>query len=316
MEARHVLLQATMARMASMQVRLKPMQVRPVRVWAASDAPARGSRAEAAEEREERLLEKYEYLLSLGNVDEFHLTDLKRRKSISARSMGALKRCVEWLTDLGMTEQEAVRVIFRFPPIVGLNYERKIEATYEWFQTKEVAKEKFLALVIRYPQFLGLSLEDNIIPALGWYMQTFDFTEEEAIKVLLKHPVILGYSIEKKVIPFLEYLMEEASLTKEEVAVVVKVFPQIIGLNKKSVSKKLDFIRNDIGIEIDDLVKFPHLCGYSLEKRIRPRYMYLKHLGKEFALPPSKVLPATDADFASRLGKSHEDYMEFCKSLR
>ncbi|GJN00262.1 hypothetical protein PR202_ga17680 [Eleusine coracana subsp. coracana] len=54
--------------------------------------------------------------------------------------------------------------------------------------------------------------------------------------------------------------------------------PSILGLSEEHIRRKVQFLISEAGLEPKCMVKSPSLLGYSLEKRLVPRYRVMKIL--------------------------------------
>ncbi|XP_024397029.1 transcription termination factor MTERF5, chloroplastic isoform X1 [Physcomitrium patens] len=180
-------------------------------------------------------------------------------------SAAKVDQVVKFLADIGMSPEESGRILTRFPHIVGYSTQEKLRPILNHFYSIGITDVK--TLVLRSPQILGLSLEENIKPTLQF------FTD-------------VGYS-------------------KEEINTIILRFPQILGLNIEGNlrSKWMYFLQ--MGRESNaDIVVFPQYFGYSLEKRIKPRYEALKSSGVDWSL--NRMLSTTELLFQKYLERDKE----------
>ena len=83
------------------------------------------------------------------------------------------------------------------------------------------------------------------------------------------------------------------------------IMPFLLPCRPETIKAKFDFLVNHMHLTTDDVVSFPHYFGYSLERRIQPRFERIQALGASSALASmlccsdiafEKKWPAVDAD--------------------
>ncbi|CAH2047966.1 unnamed protein product, partial [Thlaspi arvense] len=129
------------------------------------------------------------------------------------------------------------------------------------------------------------------------------FDEGDVWEMFKKCPFSLTLSEEKITQSFETFKM--FGLLEDEICSVFKRFPPCIGSSAETVKKKTEFLVKEMNWPIKAVIVFPHVFGYSFEKRIVPRCNVIKALmskrllGSE--LPPmSSVLSCTDQMFLKR----------------
>ncbi|KAF8117685.1 hypothetical protein N665_0008s0040 [Sinapis alba] len=157
------------------------------------------------------------------------------------------------------------------------------------------------ALRIVY-QMSGKKIEDkvNLYKKLG-------FTVEDVWEMFKKYPFLLAIS-EKNIFNSFEAFMRLA-FTRDEFVRMVKHCPQCIGLSSELVTKKTEFLLKTRIWSLEDVVSNPAVFGYSLEKRIVPRYNVIKALIIKGGGIPSVgyILVCTDEVFLNRYVRKHND---------
>nr|DAD18061.1 TPA_asm: hypothetical protein HUJ06_019524 [Nelumbo nucifera] len=85
-------------------------------------------------------------------------------------------------------------------------------------------------------------------------------------------------------------------LTCDDILAMSKKHPQILQYNHDSLEKKLDYLIEEMGREIGELLAFPAFLGYKLEDRIKHRYeVKKKTIGEGMSL--NKLLSVSTVRF-------------------
>ncbi|CAI5474356.1 unnamed protein product [Closterium sp. Yama58-4] len=79
-----------------------------------------------------------------------------------------------------------------------------------------------------------------------------------------------------------------ATIAHEMVANLVVKFPHSICYSwERNTKHKVEYLKQDIGLPVTEVLAFPYFLGYSLDQRIRPRHLAL--LSKGYVLVPHEV---------------------------
>ncbi|CAI7887225.1 unnamed protein product [Closterium sp. NIES-53] len=79
-----------------------------------------------------------------------------------------------------------------------------------------------------------------------------------------------------------------ATTAREMVAKLVRKCPNTICyIWERNTRHKIEYLKQDMGLSIKEVLAFPHFLGYSLDRRIRPRHVAL--LSKGYVLVPHEV---------------------------
>eukprot|EP00668_Euglena_longa_P011100 GGOE01013473.1.p1 GENE.GGOE01013473.1~~GGOE01013473.1.p1 ORF type:complete len:416 (+),score=53.35 GGOE01013473.1:65-1312(+) len=124
----------------------------------------------------------------------------------------------------------------------------------------------------QWPQLCGTSVEN--MQKNFRYIQSLGINEARLLKSV-PHVLSLRLEVLQAKVAFLE----QNGLT---VAKHLQNAPQLLGLSMdRKLKPILKFVLNDMGRSLHEVDRFPILWNCSLERRIRPRFLYLKSLGKE-----------------------------------
>lgn len=92
-----------------------------------------------------------------------------------------------------------------------------------------------------------------------------------------------------------KYLMKKG-LSRRNIAFMVRRFSPLLGYSIEEVLRpKLEFLVNTMEKPITEVVDYPRYFSYSLEKKIKPRYLVLK--GKNIECSLKDMLAKNDDEF-------------------
>ncbi|RCV20861.1 hypothetical protein SETIT_4G092000v2 [Setaria italica] len=90
--------------------------------------------------------------------------------------------------------------------------------------------------------------------------------------------VLVSNATKEKVAARLEFLKSTLGCHESEIATAVSKMPNILGISEECLHRKIQFLINEVGLEPQYILQRPALFGYSLEKRLVPRYCVMKVL--------------------------------------
>ncbi|XP_027343940.1 uncharacterized protein LOC113856354 [Abrus precatorius] len=90
---------------------------------------------------------------------------------------------------------------------------------------------------------------------------------------------------------------------REMVFQAFRKFPSFLNLSEEMVTKKMNFLVNDMGLASEDIAEYPAILAYSLERRIIPRFAVVKIL-------ISKGLLVNNWHFNSLLWLNEEKFLK------
>ncbi|WKA07698.1 hypothetical protein VitviT2T_025485 [Vitis vinifera] len=104
-------------------------------------------------------------------------------------------------------------------------------------------------------------------------------------------------NLQKVIGLFLSY-----GLSCEDIVAMSNKHPQILQYNPTSLKEKIEYLIEDMGREVDELLAFPAFLGYKLDDRIKHRYEVKKKIiGEGMSL--NKLLSVSTERFSRRKKK-------------
>ena len=115
-------------------------------------------------------------------------------------------------------------------------------------------------------------------------------------------------------LPYVEQISKSVEYVTNELGLDVKVFekfPQLFGLSiEDNLKPKVEYVTDELGLDVKVFEKLPTLFNFSLNKRIKPRTAFLEKKGKHYGL--LSHIGRSDSVFCSRIIKCPlEEYEQF-----
>ncbi|CAN6274423.1 unnamed protein product [Urochloa humidicola] len=217
-----------------------------------------------------------------------------------------LTRRVGLLRDIGLSAPQISRLITVVPLIFSnpakisrLSFYLSLLGSYDKVHT--VLRRNFI--------LLGRSLESVVKPNLA-FMRHCGLTDSDIAKLLLASPRIFTMETEaikdivvcadmlgvprnsgmfkgalaaiavspRRVSARLDFLKKALECSEAEVGIAVGKLPSILVAAEDRLSRSVEFLKKEVGLNATYIVHRPALLGYSLKKRLMPRYYVLKFL--------------------------------------
>ncbi|GAB2229739.1 hypothetical protein Droror1_Dr00013991 [Drosera rotundifolia] len=255
------------------------------------------------------------YLIDLGlDLKKIQVMTRKFRMFVYYTLEGKVKPLVEFLIELGMAKSDISRVLYRKPQQCGISLSENLIPTMKFLEELGVDKQKWARMIYQCPTVLCFSRR-KINLTLS-FLKELCLSEETIGKIITRYPNIIGYNVEDKLRPAVEYFKSmgvnvpclirqwpqtlalsiegnmkptiefflEKGYSMEEIAMMINRFGALTTYSlSKNLVTKWDFFLS-MGYPRSELVKFPQYFGYSLERRIKPRYALMQFYGVRLVL--------------------------------
>ncbi|KAI3720538.1 hypothetical protein L2E82_31525 [Cichorium intybus] len=243
-----------------------------------------------------QLIPRIEFFLNMSGGDEAATaTVLRKLPFILAYTVEHYTNHVEFFrTFAGLADEEIFKIILVYPSLFSASRERKLQPRIDFLKQCGFSSNDIYKLLIKAPLFLSLSFEDNLAYklalllkigyehrtkelglAMGWVCRSSCKNMQEVISLLLNY-----------------------GLTCEEILAMGKKHPQVLQYNHKSMKLKLDYLTEEMGYEVREMLAFPAFLGYGFDGRIKHRF---EASGKISSI--NKLLSMSTARFS----KKHEN---------
>jgi mTERF domain-containing protein, mitochondrial len=270
------------------------------------------------------------YLLDLG-MDIDSIQKIARKlPSFTYYSLDhKIKPAVDFLLDIGVSKEDMPKILLKRPQLCGMSLTENLKPTMLYLESIGVDKTQWAKIITSFPAVLTYSRQ-KMKSSIDFLLK-LGVPESNIGKILTQNPRILSYSVEEKLGPMSEYFaslgIDAASLIQRcpqnfGLSIEANLIPVTVFLNERGYSME------DIGVMVNryralytlslkdnfmpkweyfltmgyprsELVKFPHYFGYSLEKRIKPRFNRVRQCGLNLCL--NRMLSTTNSKFESLL---------------
>eukprot|EP00803_Ostreobium_quekettii_P010679 evm.model.scf_562.6 EVM.evm.TU.scf_562.6 scf_562:75512-78045(-) len=216
------------------------------------------------------------------------------------------------VSDIQVPSETFWKTLAKQPRMLSISI-HSMQAKVAYILSLGVPAEKVGRLISRHPNVLCYSIEKTMRPSMGWFMAVG--VHGDALgTIALQEPAVFGYSTETLSGKH-EYL-KELGIRDDELAVLYRKCPRLLGFALKGplMQEKLDFVGQTLGLSVRDaLARWPFVMGLSLERRLRPRSLFLKSGGFTITINNfATVYSVSDQKFDRQYSKlCQTSYLEF-----
>lgn len=219
---------------------------------------------------ESQLIPRVEFLRKLGEGDKDAVaTILRKLPAVLNYSAKHMEDHAEFLRSFaGLNDQEIFKIVVVYPNVFSASRVRKLFPRIEFLKRCGLNSEEIFKFLIKAPLFISLSYEENIafklvlLVKIGYRYRTKDLAM--AMGSVTRTSCL---NMQKVVGLFLTY-----GFSCEDIFSMSKKHPQILQYNHSSLEKKMEYLIEEMGREIEELLAFPAFLGYQFDDRIKARY--------------------------------------------
>ncbi|PRQ51849.1 putative transcription regulator mTERF family [Rosa chinensis] len=209
-------------------------------------------------------------------------------------STSTLKVMVEQIDELGIANKKLGQVISRSPQLL-LRKPKEFLQVVSFMEGLGFDKETVGTILGRCPEIFAASIERTLKRKLD-FLASIGVSKVHLPRVIKKYPELLVSDTDRTLLPRVKYLMKKG-LSQRDIAFMVRRFSPLLGYSIEEVLRpKLEFLLNTMEKPITEVVDYPRYFSYSLEKKIKPRYLVLK--GKNITCSLKDMLAKNDEEFA------------------
>jgi len=251
--------------------------------------------------------------IGLSDVDVKKLL-LAHPRVLEYRVERTMQNRINFLMEIGVAEADIPKVVVRAPVIFACHVERTLRPRINYLiEEVGVPKEMIGQVIARHPLVVSHSVEEMMAPRVR-FLREIGVSKEGVAHMVAKHPQILQYKVES-MLPRLQYL-QSIGMSEDDIILCVSRLSQVFSLSVETNMKpKFDYLRKELGGDVDTVTRYPAYFSLSLENRIKPRHQILVKLNKykkRRGAFPMKYLTLSDKDFASKVANIPlPDYEEF-----
>lgn len=247
-----------------------------------------------------QLIPRIGFILELSGGDEAATrTVLHKFPFVLAYTVDHLKDHVEFLNSYaGLSTEEIFRIVLVYPGLFSASRKRKLQPRIDFLKQCGLSSNDLYKFLMKAPLFLSLSFEENlanklvILVKIGYRNRT-----KELAMAMGAVTRCSCKNLQEAIGVFLNY-----GLTCEDILDMSKKHPQVLQYNHESLEEKLDYLVEEMGREVGELLSFPAFLGYKLDSRIKHRYEEKrKTLGEGMSI--NKLLSVSVATFSTKKKK-------------
>ncbi|XP_049393960.1 transcription termination factor MTERF8, chloroplastic [Solanum stenotomum] len=244
-----------------------------------------------------QLIPRVGFLLELSGGDETGTaTVLRKLPFVVAYSVDHLKDHVEFLKSYaGLSEEEIFRIVLVYPNMFSASRKRKLHPRIDFLKQCGLSSHDIFRFLIKAPLFLSLSFEGNLAYKLVFLVKIGYKKNTKELAMAMGAVTRTSCKNMQEVIGvFLNY-----GLTFDDILEMSMKHPQVLQYNHESLEEKMDYLVEEMGREVGELLAFPAFLGYKLDGRIKHRYEEKrKILGEGMSL--NKLLSVSAARFSTK----------------
>lgn len=258
---------------------------------------------------ESQLIPRIGFLLDLSGGDKDATGNVVRRlPMILSYSVEHLEGHVEFLRSFaGLNNQEIFKIFLVFPSVVSASKERKLRPRIEFLKQCGLDSNDIFKFLIKAPLFLGLSF-DNLNYKLVFLVKIgYKYRTRDMAMAMGSVTRTSCENLRKVIWLFLSY-----GLSYSDIVSMSTKHPQILQYNHSSLEEKMEYLIEDMGREVGELLAFPAFLGYKLDERIKVRYEAKKKITGE-GMSINKLLTVSTKRFLTK--KKEKKLLHAVKNL-
>ncbi|KGN65875.1 transcription termination factor MTEF1, chloroplastic [Cucumis sativus] len=224
---------------------------------------------------------------------------LSQNPSLHSVTLESIHSVISFLQSKGIHQKDFAKIFGMCPKILTSDVKTDLVPVFNFLsEDLKIPDQNFRKAINKCPRLLASSAEDQLKPAL-FYLQRLGLKDLEALAY--HDSVLLVSSVEKTLIPKLKYL-ESLGFTRSEIVGMVLRCPALLTFSiENNFKPKFEYFSVEMHKKLEELKDFPQYFAFSLEKRIKPRYVETVESGKK--VPLSLMLKTTDVEFRELLAE-------------
>lgn len=226
-------------------------------------------------------------------------------KYILAR--GPLTRSIEYLRNLLGSNENVAEVIKKYSCVTDYSACKVIESNVKLLEEYGLSRKTVSRLMLENPRCFiqtPARLQDIL------YMVENEFGIPRN-SVMFYYGISAASTISRKTIDMKIRVLRSFGFSDLTVYGMIKKFPTLVRTSEDKMRKTWDFFVEEIGCDPVFLASYPNVFNFSLEKRVIPRYEFMKTL-KEKNLTNRKpglykLLNLSESNFVNQFVLPHKD---------
>lgn len=251
-----------------------------------------------------QLIPRIGFILELSGGDEAATrTVLHKFPFVLAYTVDHLKEHVEFLNSYaGLSSEEIFRIVLVYPGLFSASRKRKLQPRIDFLKQCGLSSSDLYKFLMKAPLFLSLSFEENIANKLVILVKIGYRNRTKELAMAMGAVTRCSCkNLQEAIGVYLNY-----GLSCEDILDMSKKHPQVLQYNHESLEEKLDYLVEEMGREVGELLSFPAFLGYKLDSRIKHRYEEKREtLGEGMSI--NKLLSVSVATFSTKKKKEKKN---------
>ncbi|VAI50342.1 unnamed protein product [Triticum turgidum subsp. durum] len=216
---------------------------------------------------------------------------------LSMRVGTTIKPFCDYITSLGLPMRILARIIEKRPYILGYDLEETVKPNVEALLSFGIRKEVLPLMIAQYPSILGLPLKVKLAAQQYFFNLKLKMDPDGFARAVEKLPQLV--SLHQNVILKPVEFLRGRGITDDDIGRMLIRCPQILLLRNELMKNSFYFFKSELKRPISELLEYPEYFTYSLESRIKPRYMRVASKGIRCSL--DWFLNCSDQRFEERM---------------
>uniref|UniRef100_A0A2P2JAC3 Mitochondrial transcription termination factor family protein n=2 Tax=Rhizophora mucronata TaxID=61149 RepID=A0A2P2JAC3_RHIMU len=243
--------------------------------------------------------DNYNEILSLLNMEKVPKVIVDRAVRSWPHILGCatskMKVMVEQFAELGVKNEKLGQVVAASPQLLLKKPQEFLEVV-SFLEDLGFDWEIVGHILGCCPEIFAASIQKTLKKKVE-FLRSIGVSEEYLPRAIRKYPELLISNIDRTLIPRMNYLME-LGISRKDVAFMVGSFSPLLGYSiDKVLRPKYKFLVNTMKKPVKDVVVYPRYFSYSLERRIKPRFLLVQ--GSNIDCSLKDMLAKNDVEFAA-----------------
>jgi hypothetical protein len=185
-----------------------------------------------------------------------------------------------------------------------------------WTLRNELGTADLGRVIAAFPSVLLLDAQTQVLGVARYLMDDLGVWKDDLSKVLQLYPTLLGMDV-TKMRSVAEYLTHELEVDTENLALIFRSFPSLLTLSvEDDMRPVVAFLKEEVGIaNVGRFVsRLPPVLGYSVERELAPKWAFLSRTLVDARFEVTRF-PAYFSYPLERVIKARFDYLKHVKRI-
>eukprot|EP00741_Cyanophora_paradoxa_P012865 tig00020629_g12422.t1 len=199
---------------------------------------------------------------------------------------------------LGVPRRELAALAARMPGLLEADVPARAGASFEYLGSLGLSRAEAAAVLRAVPRLLVSDIDACYSPAVSFLLST-GFSPSDVALLIRRRPTLHRFSVTKYYSPLVMFLSRQG-IHGPALVRVLRLAPELLGHSIESLRPKFEFLYAQ-HYSARDIISYPTALKCSLERRIRPRLLFLA--GRGLRAPLCRALTLRDERFAAEVAR-------------